>query len=796
MMAACSNEELVPNEVAGGVNNVVKGIVFESAPVSQTRGELNQGEDMGYHLTWFAESDRVNIYATNVKAYKEGEGESAIGNTNNKGVVNNGSFAGTLLPAVYKATNSGSQGVFTAINDENWIQFKNNEAIAVVAGYPQTTVVTGVDAKAVDRKSHLTEKINNITFDATVDAVQEVSFFNEVKAPMVSYQWGHSREKGYESIGEKMPLQLYRPFPVLRFSGAEGNDSFNKDLGKLKSIILETNGYRSSSEEYYLAPTQISGNAYNVKTWKTGEETAAIGGDNKYFTNTQNTAKVVINQTWKHADRLYMAILPISRKAEKWAGQWWDTRDVPENFTVTYTYDNIELVQHYSSAKSWNEPLKVYEIKTLDIEEMYPWIVTKTREDGKRKLIVNKGNFADAFKEKNGELYIKWDGGDQWPDGINCVKFSDISDVEIRSKVAPLSSDDYKKLNRNNTIKTLVVKNNTDKITYNALSNLANLDSLRMDHVTNIEFELNNNGRNHPVNSDALRSVVMPEYDFAVNRTLTQSILNDATLQYLDMSGVTSMKEQYPKDGMSLKGYEKLKWVVVQDDVVLGPESFYGCKELTNVTGFVQLSGYGAFQNCEKLPKVSINGDKIYDYTFDGAKNLKNVYKADGKTAIAPIEIGVNAFKETQTNITLTSTTLIKDGAFQDVKILCGVWDPKKGIYALTVNAATIGKNAFNGCTALQYVHFVNLTKVENGLLENAGTNGLRELKFSKVVTFGSGVANAVNANGDAVFSITTDTKLFINPAQSYVGQKLYLGKTSGNSPVDVYKTFKTIIEE
>lgn len=782
MMVACSNEELVPNEVANSTQKEAKGIVFEAVPAAQTKGAM----DETYHFKWFAESDRVNIYATNVQAYSANTSGLGVGNSLTFKTLNSGQWVDDIpTPAVYKATQSASTGVFTAINDENWIQFINsNYKVAVIATYPQTTTVISVDAEQ-GRDSQWdpweTTKIKNVKISTGIPATQNIKF-NEVIAPMLSSQVKHKQGAYYESVGERLPLSFIRPFPVVKFSGAGSNDSFNADLGKLQYVSLTTNGGWYDNN-HSLAPTQIAGEA----TYESKDNKTVLSAG-----TTTNSVKVALNEKWYSSDNIYMAILPVERFAVKNDGT--DPKQpVVESMKVEYCYDNVTLRRYPTSSSHWTEPNSIVPMETLDIENMYNYIVTK--HTGNRKLIVNKGSLKDAFANND---YVVWDDENTSNVNINGVSKrafhrNEITAVEVRSGANPLTADDYKLINSMTNLKSLVVRNNTTTITRNALSALSNLETLQMDHVNNIEYKRGDSNWDMPVNSTSLKYVYMPEYDFSTNRTLTATILNKNTLTELNMRGVESMKEVYPKEGMSLKDYTKLEKVYVQDGVILGPEAFYNCNLLNTVDGYVTLGGYGAFQKCKKLEKVRIDETtKIYDYTFDEAISLTNVYDRNWNN-IAPTEIGIAAFRNTKTNIDLTQSVTIKTSAFEGNTSICGVWDNGKGINALTVNASTIGSNAFKGCAALQYICFNNLTTVNAGLLEGAGTNnttgGLHELKFAKKVTFGSNVQNTV-------FGTTANTKLFVNPSQSYTGNKLNIATTTGGTATTVYVYFSTIIEE
>lgn len=765
IMASCSQEELIPNETT---QKIAKGIVFEAAKNndSATRGEMDRGEDGQHRFIWYAEQDRINIYASNV--------EATGSNTLDAGVAD-AKFE-TLKPAVYKATKSGSFGLFTAEDDANWIAFANDEKIRVIATYNAALAkVTATDKtiKINNTDTKVTDVISEVKLNAEVPATIVNQPLNVLSAPMLSITEG-AREKTYNSVGEKMNLDFTRIFPTLYFSGVAGNDSFNNDLGKLQSVTITTKGGDSPApaEGYAALPaTKIAGTVeytYKPNTDKvhnynvTGSESSEIS--------------VTVGETWTSDKGVYVNILPISRTITK-AGK--PNKQATEKYDVTYNYENASLRKHLNSSKNWDEPHKVYKIESLNIETDFPYIVVNNIVDGSvdgLKLIVNQGSAKDAFKGD----YIVWEASPatQTIDGktYNVVAASTIKAIEVRSGANALTADDYAQLNKLTNVTKLVVKNDTKTITGNALNALNNLKELQMDNVTTIEYSVD---KNMPINPASLAIVKLPAYNFAYSKTTTSSFLNKEKLTTLDMSGTTSIKDGFPYEGMSLAGYENLTDVTVYPGIVLGPESFKGCTSLKNVTGFVTLSGYGIFEGCTALKSVSIDeSTPIYDFTFNGATSLENVYNKDGKTAIQPTTIGIQAFRATNANIDLTKTESIGQSAFFENTALKGKeTSTGSGKYLLVVNASTVGKYAFQQ-TPVQYVRFDNLTTVDAGILAKTSMN---ELKFAKLVTFTKNVS-------ELVFGTTANTKLFVQKGQNYVGNTL---NANGKDIV-----FQTIIEE
>lgn len=772
IMASCSQEELIPNETT---QKVAKGIVFEAAENndSATRGEMDRGEDGQHRFIWYAEQDRINIYASNVKATES--------NTTDAGVAD-AKFT-TLNPAVYKATKSGSFGLFTAEDDANWIAFANDEKIRVIATYNATLAKVTASDKTIkinNIDTKVTDVISEVKLDAVVPATIVNQPLNVLSAPMLSITEG-AREKTYNSVGEKMNLDFTRIFPTLYFSGVAGNDSFNNDLGKLQSVTITTKGGDSPAPaEGYdaLSATNIAGTAeytYKPNTNKVHNYTISAGS---------SEISVTVGETWTSDKGVYVNILPISRTITK-AGK--PNKQATEKYDVTYNYENASLRKHLNSSKNWDEPHKVYKIESLNIETDFPYIVVNNIVDeigtvDGLKLIVNQGSAKDAFKGD----YIVWEaspttqniGGKIY----NVVAASDIKAIEVRSGANALTADDYAQLNKLTNVAKLVVKNDTEKITYNALSNLNNLAYLEMDNVTAIEFT-NQVDKNTPVNTVKLATVKLPAFDFSANKEITTAILNSAVLTTLDMSGTPSMMPVFPYDGMSLAGYDKLATVTVKDGVVLGPESFMGCSALETINGYVTLGGYGAFKNCIALETISIDmaaSTKIWDETFMGATSLENVFDKDKKTAIKPAIIGNKAFQGTMANIDLTATTTIGASAFKGNTALMGAVFGAAGSdkYQLVVSATSVGEGAFEGATGLQYVKFTNLQTVSKSML--AGTT-MKELKFVNLFTFAEGA-------GNKVFGTTANTTLYVKPGQEYSANTISVNGSK--------ITFKTIVEE
>lgn len=778
-MASCSQDELIPNDVAQ--NAAVKGIVFETGAPAQdeTRGELHYSEESGkYHFGWYAEHDKINIYATNVLANET--------NTDGKGLLTNNVTntnwqeinAANDIPAVYRSTTSGARGFFTAASDKDWVTFdlNNRKKVMVVATYPTET--TSLDYVRLKNESYwdgsqwkyYTDRIDWIRLKALVSDVQN-GVFDYISAPMYSISEGTQGQR-YESVGEKVALSFKRAFPIIKFSSVANNDTYNNDLGNLKSIVLTSKG--GNKDDYSFGSRDLAGKV----TYQTNTNSIVKKA------NGVNQVTVNINDgRWTHDKAVYMAILPVTNVGRKSNGA---TKNIPDNMMIEYNYQNITLRYPLEAPNAWTTPNQVVEAPALDIADVYKYIVTTGDNGEGRKLIVNSGNLPSIT-----DGYILWDdkfgteyNHDRSGNGSKerVVAISKITEIEVRSGANAIDGNGYENIRNYTNLKTLRIKNNTNTLVRNALYNLSNLETLELTNVTNVEY---NNG-DTPVNLSKLKNVYMPAYDFSQRVNLTKAILG-AQLEELDMRGVASMKQVYPKEGMTLMNYVNLRKVTVQDGVILGPEAFKGCTSLTTVSGKVFLGGYSEFENCPKVNNINLSdGTNIPEYSFKGAEKLTSI-KANGAN-IAPQTIGISAFQGAIAleNINLSNTTTIGTNAFNGCKNFKGVYNDSKQIWTLDVNATTIGASAFEG-TAVQYVKFANLTNVESNLLKDAFA--LIQLKFAKTVTFSSDAYT----NAGSTFGTSEGITLFVNPAQATEANKL---KVQKKNSADKYVTFKTIVKE
>lgn len=753
LATACTNEDLIQEN--GGSKS--KGIVFEAAiPAGavETRGELTSGgiSEAGnklWNFFWYAEQDRVNVYADNVKMVTD-DAEA-------KGVVTDWNSVGT--PAVYKATKSASKGQFTGVDDNNWIGFQNSGDNApesnFVLTYPTTTTIKNVNY----------ETVRNVVTVKGVDLVvgesnaEQTVRYNETKAPMYSIAKGKA-DKSYESVGEVVALDFTRPFPVVRFSSVKENDAYNQYLGGLKSITMTMKGEKAdenageATKISYAANSEFTKNDDGV--WSTETE------------GTGSTVKVNLSEVkvWNSEDQVFMNIAPVKRekKVEK------KTVAYTEQIEVTYEYENVSLTTTLESANPWTEEHSAVPVPALNISRTFPWIVTN---EG-RTLIVFSGSFDAIFDAKSGK--IKWDSEE---DGT--VELSEITKIVV-SKNATISNSQLQGLDKFENLTSLTL-NGVATIPANTFDeSLTGLTELILPDVTTIENAGNGN-------FSALINLDLSSYEFSVAGIETK-FFNDnvkETLTTLDIAAVTSLRPIFGTyREIGFEGYTKLERVELNPEkVALTTSAFKGCTSLNSVTGVVEIDNApNAFEGTSALETVNVAGDVIPNAAFKNS-GVKDILL--NGTQVVPSEVGEYAFygNTAVVEMDLSKTTKIGDFAFSGASSYKGMTDGSNAQNAvvLTVGAETVGAAAFQN-TAIEYAQFMNVTSLPHMMF--AENTALKQVKFLQVVELG------VKPDGYTLaspfMSVTTGAvDLFVVKAQNDV---------NGNTWNLVNKAFKSITKE
>lgn len=766
LATACTNEDLIQENEAIKSS---KGITFEASIANETpatRGEMIVGgiSESGnklWNFFWYAEQDRINVYALNEDVnfvYPDLAATAGVSMpTQWSQACGLAGYEEAVTAPIYKATKSAASGQFTAKDDANLIAFKGtNDNVDFIATYPTTTKVWNVKSTYLgwpENRHKITE------FGLVIEkpnAVQNVTY-NQVDAPMYSKTTASS-QKGYESVGEKVQLDFVRPFPVLRFGSVAGNNDYNKYLGKLQSISVETKG--AENGEYTLPATAIGREMADARqtdgSWVS--DVLGIGQTNKVTVNITPAAN------WNSDNVVFMSIMPVQRKGIVQADE--TKVDFEEDYVVTYDYANVTLAKPLKSSADWNVEHRIYGIKDLDIAKDFKYIVTKDLET----LIIFSGNYSDIYTSD--KKAIKWESA---TDGK--VAFGSIKNIVVEKGVT-VTTTDFQNLNQFTALESLEMKGVESIPAYTFDGALTStITKLILPEVTSIDK--NNNVFSALVNLD------LSKYGFTVpgieTKFFNENVKN--TLVTLDIEAVKSLRPIFSVDRtIAFTDYTKLESVVLNntEGVALTTAAFKNCTSLKTVTGIVNIANApNAFEGTTALSTVNVANTIIPNYAF-WKSTVKNV-KLNGEQ-VAPTEVGEYAFKNNTGiyKMDLSQTTKIGKDAFSGASNFKGMVDNdiSKDATVLTVGAETINQGIFYG-TAIKYVQFENATTLGDKVFGNCSS--LKHVKFLKVVT---GDYTTVSPFGTTT---TENIDLFVLPAQSDI---------NGNTWELIGKGFKSITKE
>lgn len=769
LAASCAENEL---DSISGQNGASRGISFEGTLVEtpSTRGDLAYDEVSGLHnFFWYAEKDQISIWSTNTTA-----NGSNVGNNTTAWVPANS--------AKYKATQSKAKGVFTAINDDNILDFQwedkdwtvpANEQYKsqFIATYPSAVKLAADKSDGKFEFSDLPELANQTqTALDGKDVTGKIMMISITKAV---------KENSYDAVGEKIDLSFNRPFTAVVFRTKGIDKEYAKIFGKLKTIELEAKGYDKDGNGTVDAG-DIAGsyldygsNAHYLYDSKNPEKSKLVKADGNDIadmsTDVTGAAQSITlslgggsGLDFMDGNLAYMAINKINRKV------FVDAK-VKETMAMKFSFENIDLPKTIETDVNWpsamNNKFIGGEGMTLDINS-FPYLVTNQTND--RTLIVNTGTFSQIFNAVGDQ--VKWnDGADQ--------EYALTEFTKIISKVE-LTTEELAKLKEFTSVKSIqLAENNT--IPAETFENLTALVEINLPKVTTVAkgaFDATTN----------LTTVIMPSYKFA-DETINEEILKKGSLEILDMSGVDQMSAAFPAKGLSLSGFTALETATVKDGLLVGASSFNGCTSLSDLKGAITFreDGAAAFKGCTSLIKINITNTDIPADAFSGCSVLEQVLK-DGKQVL-PTSVGTQAFMNcvAMEELNLSLATTIGEQAFKGCTALYGVEDPAEGNKKIMyVGATTIPTGAFENCAALEYVHFMEATSFAEDILKGCA---LKEVKFKKAFTLDPSASYTTSTFG----SNTTAVSLFINPNQSV---KTYNNNTlilKSNVAIDFLKIVK-----
>lgn len=753
-----------------------KGIAFVAGneDVAVTKGffteEVTGGETF-YKPFWWAEQDRITIIGKNIK-----KGYPVASGTEYDEWKTSTDLASQK--ATYKATQSQRSGVFTSVNDDNMLNFlaDSEDPAEFLAIYPADDntnyKVTSTTAGTFEVKS-----LKSLKAQTQTDTLGGGIYNNMLKWDYVTAM----PENSYDAVGEKISLDFQREFSGIVFKTANA-ERYTKGgaesiFGNLMTVEAELGQYQSDA----FVQTGVPALAYNetaaaltikVPTAQGEVESSTFNAgtvtDNAYKTVTL-TMNDVNGLAWGDGARAYMVVLPVElASVEK------------PILKVTYTFDNITFETEYQmEQKNW-EKGKFYNVPELDINK-YDYLLTDVKTSNDRTLIVNRGNFSSVF-----DAY----GNVIWPiGGTTGVAKSEIGTIIVAKDVV-VTENDVKGLNAftNLTSVEMPQVTNLPDGTFTE-TQASNLKTIVMPAVTTVGEQFAGAALT------ALENLNLAAYPFDkenVNKLFFNET-NKNTLKTLNIAGVSSMTPSFGVERtLSFQGYEKLEKVTVQDGVDVCANAFNGCKNLKEMNGIVDLlNGTSAFEGCENLAVIKINGTVIPARAFYRCKKLTQILN-DGEQVI-PTKIGEYAFggvaaEASPANfyMNLTNATEIGNNAFLNSSLTSG----KQSSRILTVGATSVKNNAFNG-TKVQMVQFLNAESIEDGALAN--TTALIQVKFLKHFKYAGESGAKPDANIFGGNRTGNNVYLFVCSDQTgWSGTTLTL--TNGNQYSD-YK-FKNITIE
>ena len=776
LAASCTQDDFESTSAAGEAQ--LKGISFETtlAEAPSTRGEYVYNEDTKQHnFFWYAESDRINIWSTNTTP--DGKGSLS-------GVWDTSKYT------TYKATQSASVGKFTGVDDNNIIDFQydadyfNDSKIKeevkqqnegkFFAVYPEAAKVTSIqDGQFLIGSLPQLEGQASQTDEKGSAITQNLMMYSYTTARPVN---------SYDAVGEKINLSFNRPFTAMIFR-TNGVDEYTDYFGKLTRIKFAMGGYDKDNDgSYEIAPSIINyGDAQYLVNTEDASKSKLVGNDGKEIEVDKTEAAKLYGNIWKNVDgeasyirmpigtptqsgstmgaagngiewkdeySAYMAINQVDRSAFRKEG-------VKENVEVTFNFEHITLKVYAASDANW--PTNAGNFVTgpvLDINS-YPYLLTEAINGNDRVLIVNSGDFNGIFSEDN-EDAIAWNEGE-----IN------ISEVGTIIANVQLTKEEKGRLKEFTNLKKITLAENTE------LEKGTFTQALEEIHFPKVQkIEAGTFGKANVQNS--LKVVDLPAYDFT-NDEVADEILHANVLEEINMSGAEGLNLGFPSTGFNLQGYTKLTKITVSDGFKLGPNSFEGCAALKEVKGAVALdaiNSYNAFLGCVNLPTINLTGTIIPASAFEECQKLTKVL-VNGKQ-IVPTSIGARAFYNCNILETMDLSKVegkLGDEAFRSCDKFIGGKEGQKLV--ARVGAAEIGKAAFAECYALEHIDFINATKIGDEIL-NIYNGALKQVQFRQAIVINSGTYSALTFG-----NTTAKVQLFINANQNpatFNKNVLYLG--------------------
>lgn len=748
LVASCAENELDSLSVDKQNNGI--SFVAEQAPT--TRMQWDETET-SYVPFWYAEQDRIGIFAVNVKKGAFGAATDLTGRMlpNWTGLPTSEESA----DAVYKATRSQQTGAFTAEADASLLHFVDNKDARFLAVYPKT-IKAKYDAGKIE--------LSNLP--ATNEQTQTTTKGYNEAIPMYSLSIA-SKENSYDAVGEKINLKFHRPLSavVLKTANADKYTELDTDgksiFGKLKKVTITAKGYTDED---------VPANSIDASILAYDNSDATISVDTLNYAatltaGTSPTSEVELSIAtgaagldWNDNALAIATIMNVDRSAFSDAKK--------ETVEYTFSFENIDLTSSVVTKNDWKGFI---EMKPMDVAE-FPYLVTKGTTGSGRTLIVNSGNFSDIYNADGDK--IKW--ADEY--SASDDDLVELANIETIISKVELETEELATIKKFTGLKNLTLEKNTSipANTFDATLG-AQIEKLELPLVT--EY-LDNQAFSKLVSLD------INSYEFADEDVYSKFFNTNtkATLKTLKIEAMESMRPTFGYDRtITFQGFTALESVALNPNgVALTANAFNGCTSLKSVTGVMDITNApSAFESAGVVDfVVNVSTTIIPSKAFKGSK-ISSVMK-DG-AIVAPTEIGESAF-ESNTAISLmdlSQATTIGKAAFKGATAFTGVAATNTNRGVVTINVEEINDEILSG-TAVVRVQFAKATTIGSDIFGATSTTptALKQIKFLEKV--------AKSEETSTPFAATlTGVDLFVAMAQNDVTDLTWLGGT-----------FKTVTRE
>lgn len=767
-MASCTQAEFEQLDATSKGENQGVAFAVSTGEDAETRAAYKPFQNVFDH-EWYADQDKIGVFykaGTKVKVESSQTAENVQGN----GWIGLQENVSEAHPFEFKATASGTSGYFVANGDKNtlWLSAPTSNGSYTEEENPVFRAFWPYKDGdfASDSKITIGDYAKAAQTQTTTDGhgIAENAFMVSESKSETGYN-----ETDNSVARDRFKLTFKRISPIIYFkikTGGADNEALNRvyrrdyaeDLferfGNLKTVELTAEGSKemgtsmTASDLTFNSDAKWDIAAVNVYDPATAFEEGTAGNAVKTITLTLGGGSGL---AWSDDAVAFMNVANVDRTAY---------RDAEEKETVTaeYTFEKIKLETSVETDKDWKFEGDKAKWIGFPTEKGYnlddePYIAYEYSA-GVYALEVNpafKGKLKDLFEGSNLKGIKKGNDG--------AITKNDIK--HFVSKVNITEAGDFAVIKSLANLTNVTLLANTT-VPAKAFEGLTNLVYLNLPEVTTVEDVNAFPGNDYT-------DVYMGSYDFSdkegTNQTQVRDrLLKQANLVKADISAVANIAAGFPTSGVIFTGFDALEEITVKPGVVIGGAAFKGCEQLKTVQfpkgvtgGSIDvLEGANSqFMDCAELESISISNTVVADMAFKGCTKLETVLGSNGK-AIVPTAIGISSFESCKAivDMDLSQAATIGEAAFKECTALVGNNSKNAARTVLYVNAVEhVSKDAFNGCSALEYISFAKATTIGTGILTGATCT---EIEFLKPFTVVGKTTSTTNC-----FGTTTGTKLF-----------------------------------